>query len=50
MTDYKSMYLKLFNAITDAIKELEMGSRKNAAAVLKTAQAECEEIYLQAED
>jgi len=37
MSDFKSMHLKLFNAITDAVR------------ILNTAQSEAEEIYLQHE-
>lgn len=37
MSDYKAMYLSLFNSVTDAIE------------ILKTAQIKCEEIYLQSE-
>ena len=38
MADYKSMYYKLFNAVTDAIE------------ILKNVQAETEEMYISAED
>jgi len=37
MDDLKSMYLKLFNAITDAVR------------ILNAAQSEAEEIYIQHE-
>jgi hypothetical protein len=37
MVDYKSMYLKLFNAITDAVR------------ILQTSQTEAEEVYLSEE-
>lgn len=38
MSDYKTMYLSLFNSVTDAIE------------ILKSAQTKCEEIYLQSEN
>lgn len=38
MADYKSLYIRLFNKITDAI------------AILQTAQAETENLYIQQED
>ena len=44
--DYKQMYLKLFNAVTDAIKQLEQQNYGIAANLLKNAQAECEEIFI----
>lgn len=42
--DYKKMYLRLFNAITDALKLLEEESK--AAEILKTAQIDCEEMFM----
>lgn len=38
MTDYKSMYYKLFNAITDVVE------------ILQQAQKEAEEIYINTSD
>ena len=38
MTDYKSMYLKLFNTTTDTINEL------------KKVQCECEEMYISSKE
>lgn len=38
MPDYKSMYFKLFNGITDAIN------------LLQKAQRECEEVYIKSND
>ena len=38
MTDYKTMYYKLFNAITDAVE------------ILQQAQKETEEIYINTSD
>lgn len=44
MEIYKSMYLHLFNIVTDALITLPADS--NAAALLRQAQADCEEIYI----
>ena len=38
MADHKSMYLKLFNAVTDAVN------------ILQNAQAEAEEMYVSQEE
>lgn len=40
MADYKKMYYKAFNAITDAERMIE-----TTAVMLRVAQQECEEIY-----
>lgn len=45
MADYKQMYHKMFNALTDAEKLLEC-----ANTILREAQQECEELYIQASD
>ncbi len=48
---YKEMYLKLFNAVTDALAEIDENFNiVNAVHILKKAQFDCEEIYLSAED
>ena len=44
MEIYKSMYLHLFNAVTDALRLLPGESK--AAALLRRAQSDCEEIYV----
>ena len=44
---YKKMYLILFNAITDAIKENDIQSAKN---ILITAQQKAEEICLDSDE
>lgn len=44
------MYLKMFNAATDALEPLELGNVEMAKARLRSAQQMCEEIYMQAED
>ena len=48
MDDYKKMYLHLFNAVTDALETGDCGGE--AAAILRAAQAQCEEIYIAAGD
>ena len=44
MADYQSMYLHLFNAVTDAL--VMIGKDCAAAEKLRLAQQECEEIYI----
>ena len=44
MPDYRKMYLHLFNAVTDALQLMDKGSK--AADILRTAQCDCEEIYI----
>ena len=43
---YKKMYLKLFNAVTDALEEKD---RKKSDEILKKAQCDCKEIYIDEE-
>ena len=47
-TDYKELYLFLFNKITDAIEELDSGRVDQARACLIEAQCEAEERYISA--
>ena len=47
MADYKSMYLHLFNAVTDAIELIRAGKTDEAAKRLMTAQQNCEDIYIE---
>ncbi len=44
---YKRMYLLLFNAITTALRESDIDKLKE---ILKTAQIETEEIYIDGEN
>ncbi len=46
MDEYKAMYLLLFNAITDALAELENTNYGKTKDILITAQQQAEEIYL----
>ena len=43
---YQTMYLKLFNAVTDAVSHIENRNYGFALQLLKEAQAKCEEIYI----
>ena len=45
MPDYKKLYHKAYNAMTDAERMVD-----KAATMLRAAQQECEEIYAEAED
>ena len=47
---YQHLYHKLFNAITDAVDALERGNSVLAQSILKEAQIEAEELYLNTED
>ena len=49
MTDYKRMYLRLFNKITDALTQLGQQNYDTAAQILRSAQKQAEEIYLDSE-
>jgi len=50
MTDYKKLYYKLFNAVTDALEALEQLNVGQAKELLLRAQQETEELYLSEED
>ena len=45
MPDYKKLYYKAYNAITDVERLIEA-----AATILRTAQQECEEMYIETDD
>ena len=45
MPNYKKLYHKAYNAITDAERLVD-----KAASMLRIAQQECEEIYVDADD
>lgn len=49
MADFKKMYYALFNVITDAIEEIELGNPDVAERLLKNAQYDTEEIFLKSE-
>lgn len=44
---YQKLYHKLFNSITDALDWMEQGAFLRAEALLKQAQLEAEDLYLQ---
>lgn len=56
MADYKKMYFTLFNNVTDAINLLEdteyikLKKVSDAIEILKNAQIECEDIYIDSEE
>jgi len=50
MNLYKSLYLYLFNAVTDAVDLLTRGELALACSALVCAQRECEERYINASD
>lgn len=43
---YRKMYTSLFNAVTDALRDMADAKYIEAETRLKTAQRETEEIYL----
>lgn len=45
MADYKKLYYKMFNTATDAEKLISQ-----AACMMRTAQQECEETYMNADE
>ncbi len=47
MTDYKTLYLHLFNRVSDAVSTLEGMNFGQAKALLICAQQEAEERYLE---
>ena len=47
---YQKMYTRLFNAVTDALEEMQQQNFGAARALLVQAQQDCEEIYLDAEE
>ena len=50
MTDYQKMYTTLFNAVTDALKKMEMKNYGDAKELLISAQQKTEEIYITAQN
>ena len=50
MENYQGMYLRLFNAVTDALRLLEVGQTQAAALLLEGAQQACEELYMGGEE
>ena len=50
MPDYQKMYTTLFNAVTDAIEEIQRHNPAMAEKILIHAQQETEELYIGAEE
>ena len=48
--NYKKMYFHLFNAITDALRDMENGDPSSAGRRLIRAQQETEEMYISADE
>ena len=46
MTDYKAMYLLLFNAVTDALEKMHRQNYGEDSALLIAAQQKAEELYM----
>ncbi len=49
MANYEKMYSTLFNAITDALEQIEQQNYGSAKDLLIAAQQKAEEIYITAE-
>lgn len=49
MPDYQKMYSALFNAITDALEQLQAQNIGLARELLMAAQLKTEELYIEAE-
>ena len=50
MADYRKMYAVLFNAITRALEQLERRNVTGAEEILRKAQMDTEEIYMETGD
>lgn len=50
MPDYEKMYHLLFNAITDALEQIEQQNFGSAKDLLIAAQQQAEEIYISTEN
>ena len=49
MTSYRELYFHLFNALTDAIRDLEAGRVVPAIQTMTQAQQEAEEAHLRSD-
>ena len=47
---YKKLYYTLFNAVTDAIRQLEQFDAVECRRILIKAQQQCEEIFISDEN
>ena len=50
MENYQKMYSTLFNAITDALAQIENQNYGDAKDILISAQQKAEELYITAKD
>ena len=50
MANYEKMYSTLFNAITDALEQIEQQNYGSAKDLLIAAQQKAEEIYITAQN
>ena len=50
MEDYQKMYSTLFNAITDALAQIENQNSSDAKSTLIAAQQKAEEMYITAQN
>ena len=46
MPDYQKMYLLLFNTITDALEEMKKQNYGEATELLRKAQSDAEDVYI----
>ncbi len=46
MPNYKKMYYELFNALTDAIRQIELSNYEAARAIMIEVQQKTEELYI----
>lgn len=49
MADYEKLYNLLFNAVTNALEQLEARNYGEAGETLRAAQEEAEEMYMETE-
>lgn len=49
MMSYKTLYLKLFSAITDALRELQCGRIVSAMQILLRVSEEAEAVHMEAD-
>ena len=50
MVDYKTLYALLFNAMTDALEQIDARNYGEASETLIAAQRKAEDIYINSED
>ena len=50
MPDYQKMYLHLFNKVSFALLLMEQQEYSSAEKLLKKAQCDCEEIFMEESD